>query len=154
MNNITYDVSIIICLGVQSKAVPVAVNEERFVAAEKNSAWVLRVHFGTALKGNKVKERIHTFKVRFKRERRASYLPCFSFGLGYDRQSMLGSGDVSLMVFIASMSGSRSLTSLTRHFFHFRGPPGLRLSFDITERNRRFGCIQCHKKEKGTSISL
>ena len=39
------------------------------------------------------------------------------------------SRDASLTIFITSMSGSKSLGSITNHFFHFRKPPDLRLAF-------------------------
>ena len=67
-----------------------------------------------------------------------------------DRRSMSGSGDVSLAIFITSVSSSESLTSFTNRFFHFSGPPGFRMAFDAAERNGRFGRIQC-QRSKGSS---
>ena len=46
------------------------------------------------------------------------------------------------------MSGSESLTSFTNRFFHFSRPPGLRFTFDVAERNGRFGRIQCHRSNQ------
>ena len=99
--------------------------------------------------------------VRFGRERIASGLPCLSLGLGDDRRSSSGSGDVILAIFITSVSGSKSLTSFTNRFFHFSDSPGLRMTFDAAERNGRFYRIQCQrsreqqqKKEEGTSIPM
>ena len=62
---------------------------------------------------------MHRFRVRFGRERRASRLPCLSLSLGDDRRSTSESRDVSLAIFITSVSGSQSLTSFTNRFFHF-----------------------------------
>ena len=84
------------------------------------------VRRGRRRANNRAKERVYKFGVRFGRERRASCLPCLSCGLGDDRQSMSGNGDVSLAIFIAFLSGSESHVSFTSHFFHFRRPPGLR----------------------------
>ena len=41
---------------------------------------------------------------------------------------MSGSGDVSLTIFIISVSDGESLTSFTSCFFHFSRPPGFRLA--------------------------
>ena len=67
-----------------------------------------------------------------------------------------------MVISIASVSGSKSLTSFTDRFFHFSKPPGFRMAFDAAERNERFGRIQFQRskreqqqrKEKETSISL
>ena len=45
-----------------------------------------------------------------------------------DKRGISGSRDVSLTIFITSISGSKSLTSLAYRFFHFRKPLGLRLA--------------------------
>ena len=58
-----------------------------------------------------------------------------SLGFGDDRQDMLGGRDVSLTIFIISMSSGKSLTSFVYCFFHFGKPPGLRLTFDASKRN-------------------
>ena len=84
-------------------------------------------------------EGVHRFRIGFGRERRASRLPCLSHG--DDRHSTPGSKDVSLAIFIASVSGSKSLTSFTNRFFHFSGPPGFRRAFDAAERNGGFSRI-------------
>ena len=88
---------------------------------------------------DRTNERVHRFSVRFGRERRASHMPCLSFGK--DRQSTSGSGDVSPLIFITSVSGRESLTSFTNRIFHFSGPRGFRMAFDATEMNGRFGRI-------------
>ena len=80
---------------------------------------------------NKTKKRILRFRVRFGRERRARRLPCLSFGLGDDRRSMSGGGNVSLAIFITSVSCNESLTSFTNRFFHFSRPPGFRMASDM-----------------------
>ena len=49
-------------------------------------------------------------------------------GFGDDRRSMSGGRDVSLTIFITSMSGSKTLTSFIYRIFHFKRPPGLRLA--------------------------
>ena len=38
--------------------------------------------------------------------------------------------NVSLAIFITSVSGSKSLTSFTNSFFHLSRPPGFRMAFD------------------------
>ena len=90
---------------------------------------------------DRTKDRVHRFRVRFGPERRASRLPCLSLGFGDERRSASGSGDVSLAIFIASVSGSESLVSFTNHLFHFSRPPGFRMAFDAAERNGNFGRI-------------
>ena len=78
-------------------------------------------------------------RVRLGRERRASRLPCLSIGLGGNRRSTSRSGDVSLAIFITSVSGSESLTSFTNRFFHLSRPPGFRRAFDAAEGNGKYG---------------
>ena len=90
------------------------------------------------------------FRVRFGRER-ASHQPCHSLGLSNDRQSASGSGDVSLTIYIISMSSGKSLAHFTNHIFHFNRPPGLRGAFDAVESSGRFGRIQCQRSEKSAS---
>ena len=63
----------------------------------------------------------------------------------------VGKQNVSLTIFITSMSGSKSLTSFAYRFFHFRRPSDLRLAFDAAERHERIGCIQCQKSEESKS---
>ena len=60
--------------------------------------------------------------------KREEQVACYAskFGLGDDRRSTSGSGDVNLTIFIACMSCCESLTSFTNGFFHFSGPPGFR----------------------------
>ena len=97
------------------------------------------------------KKRVYRFRVRFGLERRASRLPCLSLDLGDDRRSASGSGDVSLAIFITSVSGSKSLASFTNRIFHFSGPPGFSMTFDAAERNGRFGRIQCLRREENST---
>ena len=56
---------------------------------------------------------------------------------------MSGSRDVSLTIFIISMSGCKSLTSFACRIFCLRKPPGFRLAFDAAENlaasNKKFG---------------
>ena len=87
--------------------------------------------------------------VRFGREGRASRLPCLS--LGDDRQCTSKSGDVSLAIFIAFVSGSESLAFFTNRTFHLSRPPGFRMAFDAAERNRRLGRIKCQRGKKSSS---
>ena len=96
---------------------------------------------------DRTKERIHKFTVRFGRGRRVSRRPCLS--LGDDRQGMSGSRDVSLMIFITSVSGGKSLVSFTKRFFHFSRPSGLRLTFDGAE-NGKFGYFQCRESKESS----
>ena len=79
-------------------------------------------------------------------EQRREYI---DLGESDDRRGMSGSRDVSLLIFITFMSGSKSLTSFAYCFFHFRRPPGLRLVFDAIEKNGKFGRIQ-RNKESGS----
>ena len=97
---------------------------------------------------NRAKIRVYRFRVRFGQKRRASGLPCRS--LGDDRRSASGSSDVSLVIFITSVSGSESFASFTNPFFHFSGPPGFRMVLDAAEKNGRFGCIQCQRSEESS----
>ena len=92
---------------------------------------------------DRTKKRIH----RFGRERRASRLPCLSLGLGGDRRSTSGSRDVSLTIFITSVSCRESLTFFTNRLFHFSRPPGFRRAFDGAERNGKIGRIQCQRSK-------
>ena len=102
---------------------------------------------------DRTKKRVHSFRVRFGREKRASRLSCLSLslGLGDDRRSTSGSRDVSLTIFITSVSCNKSLTSFTNLFFHFSGPPGFRMVFDAAERNGRFGRIQCQRSKRAAA---
>ena len=59
--------------------------------------------------------------------------------------------DISLAIFITSVSGSESLASFTNHSFHLIRPPGFRIGFDAAERNGRFGRIQCQRGKKISS---
>ena len=77
-----------------------------------------------------------------------------SLGLGNDRQSALGSGCVSLAIFITSVSGSESLVSFTICTFHLSRLPGFRMACDAAERNGRFGCIQCQRGKKSSSRGM
>ena len=61
------------------------------------------------------------------------------------------SGDVSLAIFITSVSGSESLASFTNRTFHLSRSPGFRMAFDAIERNGRFGRIQCQRGKKSSS---
>ena len=94
---------------------------------------------------------MYRFRVRFGRERRASRLSCLSLGLGDDRRNTSGSGDVSLAIFITSVSGSERLASFTNRFFHLSGLPGFRMAFDAAERNAKFGRIQCQRSKECSS---
>ena len=85
------------------------------------------------------------FRVRFGRNRRASRLPCLSLGLGNERRGTPGSGEVSLAIFITSVSGSESLASFTNRFFHFSKLPGFRMAFDAAKRNGEFNAREVKK---------
>ena len=81
--------------------------------------------------------------------------------LSDDKQGMSGSGDVSLSIFITSVSSSKSLKSFTNCFFYFSGTPGYRMAFDAVKKNEKFIRIQCQRREqqqqsneKETSILL
>ena len=106
-----------------------------------------KVRRGGRRASDSTKERVYRFRVRLGRERRASRLPCPRFGLGDDRRSTSGSGDVSLTILIASVSCSKSLASLTNRFFHFSKPPGFRMAYDGAERNGRLGRIRCQRSQ-------
>ena len=62
-----------------------------------------------------------------------------------------GSGDVSLAIFVTSVSGSETFGSSTVRFFLFSRPPGFRRAFDAAERNGRFGGIQCRRGKESSS---
>ena len=61
------------------------------------------------------------------------------------------SGNVSLEIFITSVSGSESLASFTNRTFHLSRPPSFRMAFDAAERNGRFGRIQCQRCKESSS---
>ena len=67
---------------------------------------------------DRAKTRVYRFRVGFGRVRRASRLPCLSLCLGDDRQSAWGSWDVSLAIFITSVSGSESTCQRKPCVFH------------------------------------
>ena len=105
-----------------------------------------RETFGEARRGgrrasDRAKKRVYRLRVRFGRKRRPSRLPCLNLGFGNDRRSTSGSGDVSLAIFITSVSGSEILASSTNRFFHFSRSSGFKMAFDAAERNGRFGRI-------------
>ena len=62
-----------------------------------------------------------------------------------------GSGDVSLAIFITSVSGSESLASFTNRLLHLSRPSGFRMALDAAERNGRFGRIQCQRGKESSS---
>ena len=101
----------------------------------------------------KTKEKAHRIRVIFGRERTASRLPCLSLGLGLgdDRRSTSVSGNVSLTIFITSISGSESYTCFTNRFFHFSGPPGFTMAFIAAKRSDRFDRIQCQRSTESSS---
>ena len=129
------------------------------VISEDRSRLPVRGTVGKARRGgrrgrrasDRTKERVHRFRVRFGREKRVSHLPCFSLGLGDDRRGASGSGDISLAIFITSVSGSESLASSTNRFFHLSVPPGFRMAFDAVERNGGFGRIQYQRSKESSS---
>ena len=100
---------------------------------------------------DRAKKRVHRCGVKFVQERRANRLLCFRFGVGNDKQSTSRSGDVSLAIFITSVSGSESLASFTNRLFHLSRPPGFRRAFDAAERNGRFGRIQSQSGKESSS---
>ena len=62
-------------------------------------------------------------------------MPCLSLGLGNDQRGTSRGGDVSLAIFITSVSSSESPASFTNRLFHLSKPPGIRRAFDGAERN-------------------
>ena len=96
------------------------------------------------------KKRVHRFWVRPRRKRRASRLPCLSLGLGNDRRGASRSGDVSLAIFITSVSSSESLASFSNRLFYLSRPPGFRRAFDAAERNGSFARIQCQRGKESS----
>ena len=115
---------------------------------------VEEVRKGGRRSNNRTKETVYRFRFRFGRERRASCLPCLSLGLGDDRRSTSGSGDVSLTIIIASVSCRKSLASFTNRFFHFSGLPDFRMAFDAAERNGKFGRTQCQRSKESSSRKM
>ena len=83
-------------------------------------------------------------------KKKLSRLLCLSLGFNDDRRSTSRSGEVSLAIFITSVSGSGNLASFANRFFHFSRPPGFRRAFDAVERNRRFGRIQCQRGKESS----
>ena len=62
----------------------------------------------------------------------------------------LRSGDVSLAIFVTSVSGSKSPASFTNRLFHLSRPPGFRRAFDAAESNGRFSRIQCQRGKESS----
>ena len=124
------------------------IGEDRSRFPGRRTVWEIRR--GGRRTSNRVKNKVYRFGVRFGRKRRASCLRCLNLGLGNDRRSTSGSGDVSLAIFITSVSGSESLASFTNRFFLFSGPPGFRMTFDAAKRNGRFRRIHCQKSEESS----
>ena len=92
-------------------------------------------------------EEIKRIRIRFRRERRACYLPCLRLGFGDDRRGASIHRDVNLTIFITSIS----LASFFYLSFHFRKLASLRLAFDAAKRNIRFGHIRCHRSKESSS---
>ena len=97
---------------------------------------------------DKAKKRAYRFRVRLGRKRRASRLPCLS--LGNDRRGASRSGDVSLTIFIASVSGSESLASFADRFFHLSRPPGFRMASFLEVEGRKPLVGAKDRRERGT----
>ena len=89
--------------------------------------------------------------IRFGQKRKASRLPYFNLGLGDDRRSLSESEDVSLAIFITSVSANESLASFTNRFSHFIREPGFRMTFGAVKRNGRIGRIQCQRSKESSS---
>ena len=62
--------------------------------------------------------------------------------------------NVSLSIFITSVSGSKSLTYFTNRIFHLSRPPGFRMAFDAAERNKRFGRTHCQRRKESSSRGI
>ena len=99
---------------------------------------------------NRAKKKVHRFRIRFRGKRSADRLPCLSLGLSNDRRGTSRSGDVSLTIFITSVSSSESPASFTNRLFHLSRPPGFRRAFDAAERNGRFGRIHCQRGKQSS----
>ena len=61
---------------------------------------------------------------------------------------MLETIDVSLAIFITSMSDGKSVTFFSYRFILFSRPPDFRLAFDAAERNEKFGRIQYQRSKR------
>ena len=110
-----------------------------------------RATVGEVTRGRRVsdtaKGRVHRFRDRFERERRASRLLCLS--LGDHRRSTSGSGDVSLKIFVNSVKAAKALylslivssTSADHQFLGLRlmRPKGMEdlVAFSVREVKRR-----------------
>ena len=99
---------------------------------------------------DRAKKRVHRFRIRFRCKRSAGRLPCLSLGLGNDRRGTSRGGDVSLAIFITSVSSSESPASFTNRLFHLSRPPGFRRAFDAAERNGRFSRIHCQRGKESS----
>ena len=100
---------------------------------------------------NRTKERAHRFRIRFRRERRASRLPCLSPGLGDGRRSTPESGDVSLPIFVTSMNGCQALRFSLIVSSTSAKPPGFRMAFDAAEKKGRFGRFRVREVKKAAA---
>ena len=74
-------------------------------------------------------------------------MPCLICGFGNDAPDISRGGNVSLSLFVTSVSGSKSFASFSNHFFNFVKPPGLELALDVAKRKGRF----CVKEIKSTT---
>ena len=63
---------------------------------------------------------------------------------------MLGSRDVIVTIFITSMSSSKSLTSFACRFFHFRKPPGLRLTLTWPKGMENLAAFSARKVKRAS----
>ena len=58
---------------------------------------------------------------------------------------------LGVMIFIASVSSSKSITFFTNCFFNLSRPPGFGRAFDAIKRNGSVGCIRCQRSKESTS---
>ena len=75
------------------------------------------------------------------RKRGACFLPYSSLGLGNNKENMPRKSDKILAFYITSMRRAQKISSFPYLFFHFERPPNLRLTFDVSKRNKFGGRV-------------
>ena len=104
------------------------------------------VKVGERRASDRAEKRIYRFGVDL--VEREEQVVCHASALAMTDEARREGGDVSLAIFITSVSGSESLTSFTNRTFYLSRSPGFWRAFDAAERNERFGRIQCQRGKR------
>ena len=107
------------------------------------------VKVGERRASDRAEKRVYRFGVDL--VEREEQVVCHASALAMTDEARREGGDVSLAIFITSVSGSESLTSFTNRTFYLSRSPGFWRAFDAAERNERFGRIQCQRGKESSS---